>query len=389
MKTRILASFILLAISWASQAQTVRASLGPGTLPNSVKIYIRPDITLASVNISTLQFNLGVLSSVTPAPTAFISSTTASFPAAGSWTVAAAVEGGYRNFSIYTTVSPITISTTANTEIEVMEVTFTGGPLTATDVSLVCLPDGGTGATNGAALFYCTSVGLNSNGSSLYYARTGGVIVNNQFSYDASGATSGTTTSTATLSSVSLPTKFSSFIALKNNDDASLTWTVDNEENNAYFDVQRSVDGRLFTDVIRVNALKNGRTTNTYNTPDLNLSRLGSRTLYYRIKQVEATGEITYSEVRQLNLDKKNLTIGLYPNPVVTIARLVIDAPASGKAAIIVRDASGKTVQQFQLDLVKGVNQKEINAAALPAGDYIISVISDKIDQTVKMTKGN
>ena len=168
-----------------------------------------------------------------------------------------------------------------------------------------------------------------------------------------------------------------------------LTWTVENEESNSYFDVQRSTDGRVFNDVIRVQALRNGRSSNTYTTPDVNISRIGSKVLYYRIKQVETSGEIVYSEVRQINLSTKNFTIGLYPNPVVSSTKLVIDAPEAGKAFVIVRDALGKTVQQINMEFVKGVNQKDLNATMLPAGEYNVSVVGASFTQTIKMTKTN
>lgn len=367
--------------------QTVRASIGIGSTPNSVKIYIRPDITLTGVNIGTLQFNLGISSLALPTATATVSSTTSPFLAPSNWSVVRSTdpEGGYYHYSIFTIVSPITINTVANTEMEVMEIAFSDGSIIPQNVSLVCLPDGGNIQTG---LFYFTSTVLNSDGSSLFYARNSNVLVTNLLSYTLSGLP-GVGISTATIAGVILPTKFLSFFATKSNDDAKLTWNVENEENNNYFEVEASVDGRSFKTVQRVNALRNGRSSNAYTTSDINIARYSTKTIYYRIKQVEADGHVVYSEVRQLNLTDKNFSASLYPNPVKTITKLVVDAPEATKATILVRDANGKTVQHQSVQLVKGINQQQIDATLFAAGDYSVTIMSDKLNQTIKMTKAN
>ena len=188
---------------------------------------------------------------------------------------------------------------------------------------------------------------------------------------------------------VSLPTKFLSFFATKSGDIANLTWTVENEENNAYFEVERSLDGRNFTKVSQVQALHNGRSSNTYTTPDANISRLGVKTIYYRIRQVETSGQVVYSEIRQVNLVDKNFIASLYPNPVKTSTKLVIDAPEAGKATVIIRDATGKKGKAISLQLVKGMNQQQLDATMFAAGDYNVTIASEKLNQTIKMTKAN
>lgn len=380
--TAIIALFASLGITSSATAQKIWASLGPGSTSNSVKIYLKSATAISVTNISTLQFNIGIVSNITPVPNATIVSSSIS---GVTWSIEKALEGGYNNYMIQTANSPLSFAMITNTDFEVLEVSFSGGPLNPQNVSLVTLPGGGVGAADGKALYYCSGIQW-SAGNDLYYLRSGVTVVNN-FSYNETTGATGTGTSLATLGNVILPTKFLSFLAVKKDDNAMLTWTVDNEEGNAYFDIQRSTDGRNFTDVLRVNAMHNGRSSNTYTTPDANISRLGSRTLYYRVRQVENTGTVIYSEVRQLNLDNKNFDIGIYPNPVANSSKLVIDAPEAGKAVITIRDISGKTVRQLSMDFVKGINQKNLDASMLAAGEYNVTVVSDKINQTVKMTK--
>ena len=386
----ICVAFLLVNVS-ISFAQKIQASLGVGSAPNRVKIYLKSAVNIASTNISTLQFNLAVSTSISPAPTATIVSNNVGTISATGYSVSTAVESNFLHFMILNAGSVNSFPMTAGVDFEAMEINFSGGPIAVQSISLVTLPDGGSGATNGNALFYATGSQF-TDGNDLYYTRPGVTVLNGP-SYRPNSnvidGVHGSFTSTATISNVSLPTKFSNFFAIKKDDNADLTWTVENEESNSYFDVQRSTDGRVFNDVIRVQALRNGRSSNTYTTPDVNISRIGSKVLYYRIKQVETSGEVVYSEVRQINLSTKNFTIGLYPNPVVSSTKLVIDAPEAGKAFVIVRDALGKTVQQINMEFVKGVNQKDLNATMLPAGEYNVSVVGATFTQTIKMTKTN
>jgi len=374
--------FFLAQFFLTVSAQSIQGTIRAGSGANSVFVSMKPTANITG-SLTDFQFTIAIpVSAVVPAPTYSFTPLIAGVTlGATAQTVTIEIVGGVNSY-VYTfsAVGTGVASATYDPAItyNVVELFFGGSaPGVTTSIRMVQLPAGGlTGqsnffvafnnnadATNPAAPFFGT--GASSDGQSY-----------NGFSF-------------VPLGNVTLPTKFSHFLAIKKDDNADLTWTVETEENNAYFDVQRSLDGRTFTNVIRVNAFRNGRTSNTYTTPDVNISRLGSKVIYYRIKQVETSGEITFSEVRQVNLDKKNFSIGLYPNPVVSNTKLVVDAPQAGKAFIIIRDASGKTVQQINMEFVKGINQKDLNASMLPAGEYNVTVMSEKFSQTIKLTKGN
>jgi hypothetical protein len=172
-------------------AQLIQASLGLGTSANRYKIYLRSATAQTPSNISTLQFNVGVSDAISPKPTMTVVSTTLS---GVNWDISEATEGGFHNYQLTNTAASISKDIPADTDVEILEVEFTGLPA-ASSVSLVTLPDGGPSITS---LFYCTG-SYTSDGSNLYYARPN-VTVNNQFSYDETGASTGTATSTATYS---------------------------------------------------------------------------------------------------------------------------------------------------------------------------------------------
>lgn len=189
------------------------------------------------------------------------------------------------------------------------------------------------------------------------------------------------------LNDVPLPVNFLSFYTVKSGDAAKLTWTVENDLKNAYFEIQRSADGRQFTTISRVNALGNGRSTNSYETADAAFATAGNVS-YYRIKQVDIDGTTTYSAIRNLNVDRK-LALSLFPNPARTTSKLVFDAAAAGKATLSVRDAAGRQVQVNNFQIVKGVNQQTINVQNLPAGEYNVTLLGAGFNETIKLSKAN
>lgn len=181
-----------------ANAQLMQASIGTGSAANRYKIYLKADATQTPSNISTLQFNIAVSDATTPKPTMTVFSSSLTGVSTSAWTVSEATEGGYYNYQLTNSLSTIASNFTANTEVEALEVEFTGGP-GSLNAGLVTLPDGGA---SGISLFLCTG-SYNSDGRAvpgLYYARTG-TVVNNQNSYDLVTPAPGVATSTAFLSS--------------------------------------------------------------------------------------------------------------------------------------------------------------------------------------------
>jgi hypothetical protein len=71
------------------------------------------------------------------------------------------------------------------------------------------------------------------------------------------------------------------------------------------------------------------------------------------------------------------------------MSKLVVDAPVGGKASIVVRDATGKQAIQVNTNFVKGVNQIDLNVAALASGEYNVTITAEGVTQTLKLSKIN
>lgn len=354
-------------------AQRFQATLKVGIQPNSVKVFIRPDANISGT-MSTLHFSLVVPSSVTPRPTTTMIST----PAGYSWSPVSEISpksGGGNSYHVYTyflSASP-TVNFVANTEFEIAEVAFNNAPGTS-NVGLACFEDGSDIA------YFNISIGTNQD-----------IVVTAAPLYGpgASNQTWLTGFSIVQLSNIALPVKFLSFIALKSGDDAKLSWTVENDVDNRYFELERSKDGREFKAFAKIDALGNGKAVNTYSLTDVRISNVGSKVVYYRVKQVDKDGTITYSNIRNLGIERNGIAVSIYPNPARSITKLVFDAEKAGRGNVLIRDMNGKLVQQVASQFIAGVNQQELNVSNLAAGEYNVTITGTGFDHTLKLTKVN
>ncbi|GGF35019.1 hypothetical protein GCM10011339_24160 [Echinicola rosea] len=118
----------------------------------------------------------------------------------------------------------------------------------------------------------------------------------------------------------SLPVNFSNllaqFSALKRK--VNLYWSTYRESNNSHYEVERSFNGiSSFTSIGEVSGSRWSNDLQQYTFVDTDLPLEAGR-LYYRIKQVDADGEATFSKI--IALDIPGLSAGkatwqIYPNP--------------------------------------------------------------------------
>lgn len=382
MKKIFTLSFFILFLHFQNEAQgTIQASFGVGSAANRVKIYIKSDISLTT-NISTLEFNIAVPDSVniaTPIVTSSASTIT--------WQVSPVVtEGGYHNFAITTGTSPImSFNLTGGSEFEVMELEFSDYTLKLPSfVSLVTLAQGGS---NGLLLFYCTG-SPQSDGSNLYYARSNDhgytTTIDNNFSYDITGKTIGTTTSTATLIATPTPVKLSTFTVSPKNNDALLTWSVENQDaTSSHFEIQRSSNGTNFSPIGSVDATSESSASYSYTDENINLPGM----LYYRIKMVDKDGQFDFSDVKSILLNNVIFSASVYPNPVSTSSKLSIELTQAQAIKVSINDALGNLVKQIQITGQKGVNEKTLDLSSLPSGSYMIRIQAGQNLKTIPIIK--
>jgi Secretion system C-terminal sorting domain len=189
------------------------------------------------------------------------------------------------------------------------------------------------------------------------------------------------------LDNIVLPIKITSFAATKKDNDALLSWVVENETSSVIrYEIERSVDGIKFD---KINTLSPyGRVNNIYNITDYNLVSIkNSGIIYYRIKQIDFSGEFVYSDIKNVRLSEKGTLISIFPNPVIDFTTVKIDVIEATDVNISLISADGKQLQTSTLKAAKGLNLKKVDMNNLPKGDYLLKVMSGTEVQTIKVVK--
>ena len=167
-----------------------------------------------------------------------------------------------------------------------------------------------------------------------------------------------------------------------------LTWATASERNNAYFQIERSRDGRRFEVAGQVEGSGTSSAPRSYRFEDAGPTNPAAARLYYRLRQIDFAGEATYSPVRVLRPAPKQpgLAISVHPNPIEQSSVLRLRTPAAGPAAYTVYNAVGQVVATRQFEATASLQLLPLPALAeAPAGLYYLRVSQQGQQQTVRL----
>jgi hypothetical protein len=196
---------------------------------------------------------------------------------------------------------------------------------------------------------------------------------------DNNGAT-GKDTVTVNFGNVVVPVTLVDFTATaKSNKTTLLQWKTATEINSDYFIVERSTDGRNYTEIGTVNATGNSNTTVGYQLTDY-FPETGIN--YYRLKMVDIGGQFRYSIIVSVTFkNTKSETINIISTGSYTNRfDINLNSNLAQPAAIAVYDAAGKVLFKTNIVLQKGLNNIT-KYMLLPDAIYYLMIvtISDKI----------
>ncbi|OAQ40296.1 hypothetical protein A5893_04910 [Pedobacter psychrophilus] len=172
-----------------------------------------------------------------------------------------------------------------------------------------------------------------------------------------------------------LPVNLTGFNGKKSGDNVILNWATLSEQNNSYFDVLRSGNGKDFSSIGKVtgNGNSNGKINYSFTdkTPEFG-------TNYYHLNQVDFDGKTTPSETVAVNFGfAENLTLSVSSSTDNSGLTAVINTPAIVNGKINVISISGQQVATVDVSLEKGKNYIDIPSKLQP-GVYVITLSSDK-----------
>lgn len=155
-----------------------------------------------------------------------------------------------------------------------------------------------------------------------------------------------------------LPVELSFFNANVKESTVVLTWQTASEQNNYYFSIEKSTDGKNFKTIGTIEG--HGTTTDVQDYVFIDISPIKGNN-YYRLKQVDYDGQFEYSDVIAINIDFTTTPFQLTSN----VANDNIEVTGEGTALIV--NHFGQVLKQINLS-----GTESINVSDLPSGIYFI-----------------
>jgi hypothetical protein len=176
-----------------------------------------------------------------------------------------------------------------------------------------------------------------------------------------------------------LPVKLTSFTAIAKANIVGLNWETATEINNRGFGVERSSDGRTWSELTFVNASPTNVNGAKYSAVDLAPIQ-GMN--FYRLRQTDLDGKFSFSSVKQVNFNGKSEAVSVYPNPSRGFVNVLVN-PTSKNVNYTISNMTGISLQSGVL-LSEG-NVNKLNVQGLPAGVYMLQIRDEKGVSTTRI----
>ncbi|MFY7652784.1 MAG: BACON domain-containing protein, partial [Chitinophagaceae bacterium] len=168
-----------------------------------------------------------------------------------------------------------------------------------------------------------------------------------------------------------LPVTLLSFTASQQNNHVQLSWKTANETNNKGFIVEKSNNGNNWQELLFVPAKAINGLGADYSAID-NSPNVGTN--YYRLKQVDLDGTVSYSATQLVAFKNKDAKLLVYPIPAKGFVTIM--APEQiGKINYTITNSNGKTV--LLGSFAHGNQPNNIALNQLAKGMYFIQVYTD------------
>jgi hypothetical protein len=179
-----------------------------------------------------------------------------------------------------------------------------------------------------------------------------------------------------------LSVKYISFTANKQNASSLLNFAIAQASPSSTFTVERSITA---TNFIAVGSIQ-GTSATSYIYTDV--TPIQNAKNYYRIKEVDAQGKISYSEVRIVKFSKE-VKIDIYPNPTTDVLNIGLSDNVLNKSIVITMYST--TGQLVLSTRIANANSTEIlDVSKLTAGVYQLRIATNNeivTDRKIIVTK--
>lgn len=163
-----------------------------------------------------------------------------------------------------------------------------------------------------------------------------------------------------------LPVKdLKSFAGALNNNGVKLNWSMNTGHDIIQAEVEKSLNGSHFTKVSTVSMAAVANSSYAEN------NVMGNT--YYRLKMIDASGKVHYSEVLLIKSSNNAQTgFKVFPSVVSDYTTVNFGAANAGSATLSIADNNGRIVKKQNIAVQQGFNSAMVNGLGqVPAGQYV------------------
>ncbi len=153
-----------------------------------------------------------------------------------------------------------------------------------------------------------------------------------------------------------------------------LTWQTASETNNKGFDIERSSDGRNFTNIGFVAGKGTTNKTQAYRFED---NTSNSDIAYYRLKQLDLDGQFEYSKVVSVSQHDNNV-VSVFPNPSKGVFNIVNVADVEKEQFVVINNI-GQSIP------ITVSSNGQVDMSYFPSGIYYLRMATS--GQVAKLVK--
>ncbi|MEO8771467.1 MAG: T9SS type A sorting domain-containing protein [Ferruginibacter sp.] len=179
-----------------------------------------------------------------------------------------------------------------------------------------------------------------------------------------------------------LPVKYLSFDAVAASKSVNLKWVTAWEMNNSHFEVERSFDRTNFkTIAIVLDGLIAADNSRSYQCKDNAAEIQVKSIIYYRLKQIDLDGNVSYSIILAVRFETKTDAImQLSPNPFANDITVRFSSTVDGSSEIRIMNVFGQTVLTKSTSIEKGYNNIRVSdMTRLAKGVYVAQLLIDGV----------
>jgi hypothetical protein len=168
-----------------------------------------------------------------------------------------------------------------------------------------------------------------------------------------------------------IPVSFYSFDGKRIDNLNVLNWSTASEINNNGFEVQKSTDAENFETIgfVKGQGFSNNKVNYTFT------DKTPESTSYYRLKQIDFDGSVSYSPVISI-VDFSEIRMASLENPFTNQLNINIQSNLVASASLTLISLSGEVVLNKNVTISEGTTSVSLETADIPTGLYILKVVS-------------